>query len=377
MMRCILLATALAISPVSGQVGKPTPEQKARVKAVFDAWNERRAQWKSVRYRTSGTETVPAGSIIRAPDSGGPGEAVPPTDVVLPRKDILLLDLVGNRHRLERSGQVYSAAGGQSRASASGHDGKELWQSQPLERATRHMEQHDAIILTGNLREAAFTPPDWPCFLAHGIIPQQAVPIVPGKLAPKRDESEFYFHAMVQHEGRPCVVLRTEPDHFVGTSFDEYWVDSGRGGLVLRHIGYAGGAPAMQFDLRYKDVDGNQLLAGWDLAMLRNGRAWRLFRMQVDTCDLEPAFDSEDFALKVLPGMRIVQLQRGGTEDSPSRAKEVSERTFVADDNGRPVQTGGPPLPDLSLWWYAGGACALLAILIVAWRLRRRKPADA
>jgi hypothetical protein len=372
-----LVAASLCAAALTGQTPKQSDDSKATVTKVFEAWKQLRGKFKSVRYRASGTETIPRGSIVLGPEVGGSGMPEPKEDVTLPHEVVLLIDFLGNRHRIETNEHVYSAAGRvDTRQTVSAHDGKELWWSWPSGGSTdRGPTQPDASILAGNLTEAGFTCERWPYFIAHGIVPKIDTHIVPGRLAPKLNEKDFYHHATAQFEDRGCVVLRTHLSRFTSKSFNEYWVDMDRGGLVLRQVVYVSNEPAIILDLQYRDGPAGWMLGGWTVTVRHGGSTERIHQMTVDSCQPEVDITDEDFKLVLTSGMKVTRLHRGGNEDRIGRPVTISDQEFVVDANGRLVQTGGTPTPRGYFWWILGACSAAFLLLCMFW-LRRRRAAE-
>lgn len=229
--------------------------------------------------------------------------------------------------------------------------------------------------MVGNLRESAFDSSEWAYFVAHGIVPMHDAHIIPGRLAPKLNEREFYHHGTAIHEGRECVILRTELDHVTGTTFNEYWVDFARGGLVLRQGSFVNNVAVINLDLRYQELPVGWLLAGWTLSVFRGGKTVRLHEMNVGSVEANVGVTNDNFKLVLAPGMKVTKLHRGGNEDSIAPAPTLSDQQFVVDQSGRLVQTGGTPEPRGYFWWIVAGCSVPLLILMALWLRRRRSAA--
>ena len=371
----VLIASACL---VMGQ-GEPA-DKRAVVKQVFEAWKERRAKCKSVRYTASGETILPKGTLVLDDGQGKSiGARLPKNAVSCPKKVTMLLDFVGQRFRYERTEKTYHARTDSlsERVSTWAFTGKEYWSATPRQAKNLLPEDFDAIVMTGNLRETAFTPEEWPLFISHGFVPTLNEHILPGRFAPKLAEKEFYYHGTASHAGRACTILRTELDHFTGKSFDEYWVDMARNGAVLRQLAYVGGNAVWDLSIQYQETPAGWLVAGWTTSLRPGGQTRRIYKMRVDTRELDPVVSPADFQLTITPEMKVKKIHRGGNEDSISPAIFApggSEQTFVAGQGGDLKQGGGDARPRGYFWWVvcASGVCVML---LVGWWYRGRRRA--
>ncbi|MGL4555415.1 MAG: hypothetical protein ACRC33_29965 [Gemmataceae bacterium] len=356
----VLLTATLAL----GQPPKSAESQEV-VKQVFAAWKARRARVKSVRYEVSGEVIVAKGSNTIGDDGFTPLKVpLPPRDVSTPQSATLLLDFEGQRFAHDQRKSLWhpDKPSPQRQVTRTTYDGKERWMAWPPGESGRPPSAPDVTVATGNLRMAAFTPRDWPMFIAHGYVPTNQTRILPGRFLPKVNENEFYLHGRGKHAGRDCVVLRTEVDHLTGKGFTEYWVDVARGGAVLRCTIYSGGFTPFDLELRYQDLPGDGQLAGWTYTVRNGKQTLSIYRLRVDACVPDVPVEASDFTVTIRPGMSLVRKHLGGHEDSIAPPTTVSEQRYrVTSRDGR-TSFGWA-------WWAAVGAVLVLSSLAV-WRWR-------
>jgi hypothetical protein len=383
MIRAILgVLVLLMVAYFAAGQGAQPKDKKAVVKQVFDAWKERRTKVKTIRYTASGEIIVPKGTMVLDDRRGKPGGSpLPKNAVSCPKKVTMLLDFGEQRFRYERAEKYYHVQTGslRDRVSTWTFTGKEYWSAGPRAANNLSPEDFDATVVTGNLRETAFTPEEWPLFISHGFVPTLGDHILPGRFAPKLDEKEFYYHGTAAHAGRVCTVLRTELDHFIGKSFNEYWVDMARGGAVLRQLAYVSGKPVWDLDMQYQETPAGWLVAGWTIARRSGEQTTRIYRMRVEARELDPAVTPADFQVTTTPGMKVRRIHRGGNEDSVAPAilgPNGSEQTFVVNESGTMRQTGGTPTPTSYVWWLLGGGGVAIVLLFGWWYRGRRKVAS-
>ncbi|MBY0230420.1 MAG: hypothetical protein K2W96_14140 [Gemmataceae bacterium] len=370
----VTFALALASPPLLlGQGGKQTPEQKALVQKVFDAWKQRREQFKSVRYKAKGERLMlKETNFLPANDLGRKTGWYPKQDKRFAREISLLLDLAGSRHRMDTKESLSNPTEEDSvteRRIVSAYDGNQLVQGNLRDPAQVRRSAHDIVITTGNMRGNGFTVPDWPPFMAHGIIPTGSAHLLAGNFDVKPDQKETYYHGTGRHQERECLVLRTELDHFAGRAFDEFWVDMRRGGAVLRYAWYVDGKLAYDLDMRYGDEAGWPL-AGWTFTMQENGKTSQVHEMRVESCERDAVADADSFKVRLAAGTKVLRLVKGGNPDSFSPPPSKSEETFIVGEDGyvEPRATTG------WAWWW-GGAAMLLIVAVGAWILARRRSA--
>ncbi|MBY0232240.1 MAG: hypothetical protein K2W96_23420 [Gemmataceae bacterium] len=353
----IPLLLALAAAP-------PPPDPVVR--EVFAAWAKRRAALKSVRVRVSGTDAMPL-------------DAAGAKTVDLPSSMDLLLDLAGQRHRVEEQRHYYSPnkpSVEQGPRRLSGFDGERGWGFLPDEKPPR------ASIAEGSRRWSSFGAEQGPLFLALGFVAGDWMNNQPGRFQPPLEERRFRFHRRETHEGRECVVLRTAgrtfhlPPNSGPVSFDEFWVDLGRGGLVLKRASHFGGRVSSTLELRYREEGGLWRPTGWTMAFLSQGDQPRLQRLSVESWQADPAFAADDFRMPLLPpGTKVGRRRYGDTGELAGNPVILSEEKLEVDEDGglvpaRPATTMKPN----DRRWLVAGLVAALAVGVAWLRLRRRAP---
>ena len=148
-------------------------------------------------------------------------------------------------------------------------------------------------------------------------------------------------------------------------------MDLGRGGLLLRHIHHAVGIPSLLFDLSYAETEGEWRLAGYVFTFTSGAKTKRIFSMKVDSCDLDPPVQDEDFQVPLVEGMRIDRTVMGGNPNAIGPVSTISEEKLTVDGSGRIVPLSRKGAASGYFWWYAGGG--MLAALPLGWWFWRRR----
>jgi hypothetical protein len=369
----IFLLAALVATTANAQ---PPADKRAGVKAILAAWEARRAQFPYLRYIAKGEQTIPKGISTLSASDKPLAVPLPTQDKTFPVKLSLLLDTKRDRYRLEHHSFDYDFERDTARqySLVSGFDGEQKWTSIPTG-GTRPPggEDLDAAIVSGNLRNITFHPEVLMPFLGHGYVMLHHHRLYPGRFQPKLDPDEFYIHGKTKYEGVLCTLVRTELDHQGMDTFDEFWVDEGRGGLILRNLHYRGKEISRETDLRYRKQGDDWVLAGWTFRSRGAGKTMQVLRFQVESCETAPQVDETAFALALSPGMKVRRTVYGGNPESAAMASLETERNYVVDSWGRLVPTDGLH-PNLSSWFWIifGGVILILIGGIGLWWYRRR-----
>jgi hypothetical protein len=372
----------LACGPALAQAPDP------QVERILAAWRGRQERFQSVRYRVAGEIILPKGSAVD--DSGQHvGDDVPPHDISCDLQRVLLLDFKNNRHRLEEKKQICNPRTGlfHPEMTIIVCDGKTLTGLTPREENTSPNyhpapENPDVTITSGNLEKIRFPAVLIPLFLGHGIVNAgRTASNRPGRLKSTPNAEEFSVQGTAVHEGRPCVVVRTEAQrNDRGALFDELWIDVERDGAVVRQADINEGQVLSSFDIRYRQTPQGWLPDSWDYVVgwsEKPGRTQIAERIHVEEVTADPPVSDADFRVDVRPGMKIHQTTLTGT--GPISEEDISTKTFRVGPDGtwNEVVNGVEQPPSRPWLWWAAGLLLIPAAVLGAWFVWRRRCRNA
>lgn len=373
----VILVGWAASMPALAQPKGPDP----RLAKVFADWKGRLERLKTARYTLVGTVEFKDQPLL-------PGDPeLPAGNPVRPKRVVVLLDLEQRRYRLETSEDILTEGRGYApRIGTSAFDGKALHELTHREANGFGPDGPDLVIAKGNLSQQQIDAVLWPVFFAHGIVPTVHSPLRPDKLPIAPDPEEFEVRGVQALNGRPCLVVRTEPlAGGQGPSSDEYWVDADRAGAIVRYVQFTGSNPWDRLDVEWKRTDVGWWPDRWALTWTVNGKVRRLYKLRVESFEPNPAVAEGDFAIPVKPGMtvRVHEYPELGTglnplypadqtyRVSPSGAREeVSAKGFTTLD-GEQL----PPAERHWVWWAVAAAAVIVALVAVRVVRRRRMAA--
>ncbi len=207
-----------------------------------------------------------------------------------------------------------------------------------------------------------FDTEDFAPFLASGIVPTRRAAPTPEQMRPPLDRSAFRVSGSAELDGRRQLVLRTAASPNDARSYVEVWVDPALGYQVTRWAQF--GPEHHEYELRYVSGSTGWTLNSWKWSWWSNDRLCRWSLMNVRTCEVNPAVDTNEFHVEPRTGM-IIQDDRS--------------------DRGRLYVKGGPGEADLDvrnamarepsrrLAWFASVAAVIVcgAILVSLFARRR------
>jgi len=379
----VLLLAAFVGVAVSARQPQPDP----KVAQTLADWRARQERVQSVRYTLSGAEETVSKPEV-PPALKNDVVPTPPGPKEKSLKVTLLIDITNRQFRLEVNKPTPSKNRDQWVAGqkVDAFDGQTYQTAYPRDKNDRGPDEPDISIAKGNLG-AIRTVESYlfPAFAAHGIVPTVDAPLRPDRFPAAHEPDDFEARGTVSHAGRQCVVLRTNATGTMPNLSDEFWVDLGRQGAILRHTYWQGKNPWFRQDIEYTQTPHGWLPAKWTHTSTIGGRVTTIRRLNVDSVEVNPPLRKEDFTLPIEPGMIVL------THEYPDRGKGLDPNRPAkgkyrvgSDGEWEPLepQTGfttkeGIQLPPESgsrwwLWWTLG-AVGLLVVLFVGVRVWRRR----
>jgi hypothetical protein len=370
----VILASRLAgQGPVGGQPEDP------RLKKIFADWQRRQVHPKGGRYRVAGERVLPKGSF--RDDHGRPYNPVqPPRDVHLKKDWLLLIDFERQRLRLEAEDHAYVRVSGQviPEFSVRAFDGTTVRTFRPKERNgslnLSNSTDPEFYEATGNLKMATFDAAYWPLFAAHGLLTPVGVEITISNLRWQPDPEMFYIHGEGVHEGRRCLIVRTQTLKRLTAVNDEFWVDPARDSAVVRQLWLSDGKPVHDWDIRYQKTPHGWLPSDWTFTLRMFGVTIGVEKMRVIELATEPYFTDADFSIELPAGSLVGKVKYGDpvSPKQPQLLQEERKLYRVSEGGGlqEMVLEGGTLRPAWRsrLKWFL----ALPVIALVAWLAVRR-----
>ncbi len=374
------IAAAAAGSGLGGLAFAQPKGPDAGLAKVFADWKQRQERFKTARYTLVGTTQFKDQPL----QLGDP--ALPAGDPARPTQAVLLLDLERKRFRLESSEDVITEGRGYARrVGTKAFDGKALYELTHREANGFGSDGPDLAIAKGSLSQQQVDAVYWPVFFAHGIVPTLHSPLRPDKLPTTPDPEEFEVRGTQALNGRPCLVIRTEPlAGGQGSSTDEYWVDTSRDGAIVRYVQFTGSNPWDRLDVEWTRDDAGWRPDRWSLTWTVNGKVRRVYKLRVERFEANPAVADSDFTISATPGMNVLvhEYPELGTGLNPAypagRTYHVSPSGAWEETSAKGFTTlAGEQLPPTgrSWVWWAVAAAAVVVIAAEAWVIRRRRMA--
>lgn len=307
-----LIGALVAPQPAAGQNEDP------RLKRVFADWQTRRERIKRVRYTVSGVEIKPKGSFTD--DLGRPlVPPRPPEDISQPLHYRFLLDLEGQRFRLESTSEDHAFGpggnGGKTSVSVLIYDGKDCWVVHDSEVGSPGPEAYQVSLVREDgkfhpLRKIVWLGPG-PVLFGHGLLAGLAEPPA---FAPQFEAADFVVHGQGVQAGHKCLVIRSLPLR-QGTDklYEEYWVDPTQESSVVRYRYFRGGVLVTNTDIEYQKTANGWLPVRWTATpFAAEGKIAAILRMSVTDFLVDPPATPSDYQPEIRPGMRILQAGDGG-----------------------------------------------------------------
>ncbi len=371
-------------------VAQPVRAQGAdeQIKKVFADWEKRRAAIPRIRYTVVGQSIIPKGSLTD--DLGHPfSPPVPPQDIPQRQDSTFLLDLPKNRFRLELVGQAYYMDKKElaPRAFTTVFDSQTYATEIPREANTstvapRQPSEPDVVI---NRDYARYQPlmtvnSYWlaPLLLAHGLLPRY---LDPADFRTLHDSDDFTVQGQHLYGGRQCLVLRNFPEHTGGTqtSFDEYWIDTGRDSAIVRQLAYVNDKLRLDCEITYQQTPQGWLPLRWTGTTVRNGdQVINVTRLRVQEFSIDPPVEDAAFRPEIKPGMNILETTFEDPEKIQSHPPGYRLPTKFyhvgADGSWNEVVNGVEYKSHRWLWYGLGGFVAIAVVAALGfWYWRRRQ----
>ena len=382
---CTGCCLVLAAEPLSAQV---TQERDPQIAQTISDWQKRQERTKRVRYEASGQQSILKGSF-RGPGLAELPEPQPSRDITSPIRQVVLVDLSGGRYRIEEEMQKYDQGTDRlyPQMQTRIYDGNEIKSWRPRQMNTHPLtgvkpNKPEIGVGRGDLSSAAFTMVEWPFFVGHGVIASQNRPIMPGKWRTYPDPDLMIVHGRSVHSGRACLVIRTQTLKALGTSFDEYWVDTQRESAVVRQVCYANQIALYEMAIDYQSTPHGWLPKSWTITQRDaiDGKTTYYRNVNCTKIDLEPESEPKDFQIEERPGMLVSEHNHFSPKLRDRQAPDVETKLFQIDDEGKRhliPQHFADQNRRYYLYYYYFSACILATLfgLAVWWRHRRLRRA--
>lgn len=377
----LLLLPALACALVAGSQARAQARDE-RLERVFADWQQRQQRVRSVRYVVTGEGVIPKGSATDA-ITGQPLVPPEPTrDVSQALSFAVLFDFERGRFRMERETQVYNGPARRLEqwGATTVFDGKDVYSESRMEPAIRHPEDFDMFISKNYAKlyplKMLSTYYLTSLLLGHGLIPRLMEPATFGQQLSAED---FAVHGQGVYADRPCLVLRTFPARTTtDTSFDEYWVDTGRASAVVRQLAYVDGWPLVDVEVTYQETARGWLPVQWTGTTRHKSQIASVDQLRVQEIVFDPPSTDADYQVEVRPGMRVMESTFDDPGTSPA-GPGVQRRYFRVADNGHwdeLVGTSEQVRGVARTYWFGVPAVAVSAC-VLWYVIRRRRRARA
>jgi hypothetical protein len=377
LIRAVCPATAwcaLLLCAAPAAADRPDPD----LAKILEEWGRRQSKCDSVRYVVRGETTWAKGSGINEL-SQFLDPPVPSQDIVGQIEWKVLLDFASQRDRWEVDGEqlLYRGDKLERVVRLNACDGKVAQNSRPRppgkenDDAPIDIGNIDMTIARGNLSCVLFEAASVPLFHGHGVVPTTEDRVHAGHIRWAASAESFYVHGRGVHEGRPCVVLRTDTFRTSVESFHEFWVDMARQAAIVRYAYYVDGKVDENYDVRYEDTPDGWMPASWTYTVYLKEKTHTIKRLQVVSRELSAPVQDQDFRLEVRPGMRIREVEYGPSANPLAMPPFVADSLHVA-EAGYSVARAG----DNSWWWryllWLGAALAVAAVaVLLVYRARK------
>jgi hypothetical protein len=373
-----LAGLCLFFPALSSLRAQPNAEQ---VERVFRDWQKRQERMQRIRYVVRGECIRPKGSYTD--EMGRPlVPPQPPRDIAEKQDTVFLLDISGQRFRMERDHQTYWDRDKKlvPCLATTVFDSQSSYTAIPREEnaSAGYIREPSEADVTISKNDAGYRPLKavnayWlsPLLIAHGIVPQLAAA---PSFVDKLDIDDFIAQGQAVYDGKPCLVLRTFPTP-AGTAkcFDEYWVDLTRDSAVLRHSQYINDKLLTDAEIVYQQTSRGWLPQRW-VGTTRDytkGNIINLTRLNVQEFNIDPLVSDRDFQVDIKPGMLISVTEY--TPLSQTNQLGIQRTMYRVDANGHWREIGKESNSPLrSLWGRLLSLAAIIAVIALAYLLWRR-----
>jgi hypothetical protein len=336
---------------------------------ILADWKHRQGLLKTVRYVVSGTTEYKETEL-------------PPGNPIRPKRTVLLLDLEGKRYRLESSEEV-GRAGREfiPRVNTIAFNGK-IGQGY-LHRDINQLgdDGPDLVIGKSSAHGTWFDPHLWPVLYAHGLVPTVHTHVRLDKMPPSYDADDFEVRGRQTYRGRNYMVVRTHPMAGNPPIHDELWVDLSQRSAIHRHVSFNGTNPWNVHDVEWKQTAFGWWPDQWTLTWTLNGKLQRIYRLKVESFEVNPSVFDGDFTLAAKPGMKVLVSENPPPDSGLNPYLQASKTYLVLPSGGwQEIDAKGftttagkqlsPKAGQAWIWWTIGAS--VLAVGIVGFLFRRR-----
>ncbi len=303
----LLLAACSAWCPAAHPQGPLAAEaEAATVKKILELWSKRRSLVKTAMWECEGKAVIPRGWCDPPDDVSVPGAGerhYPEEDfeydctlklwIDFERERIRREPVVALCQNLEETGRADPLALVQTCV----FDGKYTVVSYAPEWMAHQWAGTPQVVIDEGMRFFVVNSEYAFAFVAAGMVdvPSQ-VPFYRGE-----DPSRFHIVGRATHQGRECVVVRTEVRPPSVKHYD-IWVDVERDGAIVKRVSYANAKPTFTLNVEYGPVAGTWMPTEYSFA---GGPHWPSGRMKVTRLELQAPIDPEVFRLVVDAGTII------------------------------------------------------------------------
>ena len=368
-----------------------------RLEKILADWQKRQNAVESIDYQVEGELKVPKGAYtkLRAVTIRTKKTEIrvaPEEDMSGPVGLNLLLDFANERFRLEKRDQSFHFNSCKLIQDVIIYtfDGKEIKSLKPREKnPTMSPKAPDMGIVSGNVKNFFFLMDCKPIFFAHGRIYTPTEQIVPGQMRNKPDLNSLHIHGTAVHEGRSCLIVRTQTFQMGGNiGFEEYWVDLERDGTIVRYGSYSGKKLTCDQDMvihyNMHQTDG-WFPSDWRWTVFDHGKILYYRDVRVTKMKINPVMSDADFAIESHTGMIIQEVKRHPSTDpfaepksdiTTYRQEENGKRTYLPDPFGNPGDqyNKNQPRHNLMPWFFVATVAMLIALWIwVRYRSKKKR----
>lgn len=347
---CILAMSGVFPANAATAVEPPDP----RLEKVLADWQKRQNAVQSIVYQVDGEFKVAKGAYTRLraamiPTKKSEVRVAPEEDMSAPVGLNLLLDFAKERFRLEKRDQSFhfNSCKLVQEFIIYTFDGKEIKSFKPREKnPAKGPNEPEMGIVSGNLKNEYFLLDCHPILYAHGRIYTPTEQIVPGQIRNKPDPNYLHIHGTAVHEGRSCLIVRTQTFQLSNISFEEYWVDPERDSTIVRYGSYSGKKINCNQDIviHYKHLSDGWLPSDWRWTVFEHGKMLYYQDMRVTKMKINPIVSDANFGLESHSGMIVEEVKRHPSTDpfaepksdiTVYRLEENGKRTNLPDPYGR------------------------------------------
>jgi len=377
----VAVLTFVTVVVAMGATAGEDQRSNTQLNQIVRTLKDRGKGVKSLFVEVAGDVIVPRGCYSDAYPAETAGKGILPSQDYTYKESItLLLDFENNRVRKHSKDRMFVVKNADFAPLDTLQicDGKQIKVFQPRERNTSAEYtpaeyQPDLYVQRDAYKGLLFSPADYPVFFALGYL------VTPGqspnakRLRVPLHEDELRYEGDGTVADRQCSIVRSKTSLLSGEmGFDEYWIDTGHDGAVVRWVRYMGGDVATKIDADYRHVDGGWQPAGWTATIfLSDNRKIILatHRLQVTAYRANPELSDDQFDIALAPNTIVRDVEK----DKLYKVNGDLSQTEITGMGPRRSQAGQvSPGQVLAIILYVVGTLAL-AVFVIIRRIRRRQ----